>query len=92
MKIGFIPREALSSMKGQDNPLPNPAPTLPALEARVQSLENQISQLIKQINGFDEAQWRADYKGAIGELAGGNKKPLDNFMKHYGKIPKGQDG
>ena len=79
----FIPHEALSSTpQGQDSP---PAPT--SLEARVQSLENQISQLIDQLNVYDEAQWRADYKGAIRELAGGNKKPLDKFMKHYGRIP-----
>lgn len=85
MKSGFIPHEALSSaLPGQISPH---APAS-SLETRVSFLENQINQLLNKINGFDDAQWRAEYKEVIRELAGGNKKPLADFMKKYGRIPR----
>lgn len=60
------------------------------LEERLAKVEENQARILQVLSlGPAEDAEESSYNRAIGELAQGNRKPLENFLKRGGKIPKG---
>jgi hypothetical protein len=63
---------------------------LARLEERLAKVEENQARILQVLRlGPAEDAEESSYNRAIGELAQGNRKPLENFLKRGGKIPKG---
>lgn len=58
---------------------------LARLEAMVEAIAKKLC--VELVAGADEKQHFASFERVVAELAAGNKKPLQNYVRRGGKIP-----